>query len=73
MLKDDIPKRIKRQWGVTLFKGQQRGAAEEEEKVKIGGRVEVQHIQGSEAVPREMAKNDGWIMKMVNGLEQKEG
>lgn len=30
--------------------------------------MEVQHIRGSEAVPREMAKNDGWIMKMVNGL-----
>lgn len=30
--------------------------------------MEVQHIRGSEAVPQEMAKNDGWIMKMVNGL-----
>lgn len=33
--------------------------------------MEVQHIHSEEAVPREMAKNGGWIMKMVNGLEQK--
>lgn len=26
--KDNIPKRIKRHWGVTLFRGQQRKAAE---------------------------------------------
>lgn len=35
--------------------------------------MEVQHIRGSEAVPREMAKNDGWIMKMVNGLGAERG
>ncbi len=36
--------------------------------------MEVQHIRGSEAGPREMAKNDGWIMKMVNGLRaEREG
>lgn len=35
--------------------------------------MEVQHIRGSEAVPQEMAKNDGWIMKMVNGLGAERG
>lgn len=53
MLKDDIPKRIKRQWGVTLFKGQQRGAAEEEETGKD------RRQSGGSTYPRQRGSSTG--------------
>lgn len=57
---DNIPKRIKRHWGVTLFREQQSKAAEGQGRGKESeGRVKVAQIvdnEGKVESPQEMAK-----------------
>lgn len=40
---DNIPKRIKRLWGVTLFRGQQSKAGEGQERERSGGELPIVH------------------------------
>lgn len=49
-MNDNIPKRIKRLWGVTLFRGQQSKAARDRERERSGGELPIVHHE--EAAPR---------------------
>lgn len=62
-MNDNIPKRIKRLWGVTLFRGQQSKAAEGQGKGEVKGRVAIVHHE--EAAPQACRLMDDEVVRML--------
>lgn len=62
-MNDNIPKRIKRLWGVTLFRGQQSKAAEGQGKGEVRGRVAIVHHE--EAAPQACRLMDDEVVRML--------
>lgn len=62
-MNDNIPKRIKRLWGVTLFRGQQSKAARDRERERSGGELPIVHHE--EAAPQACRLMDDEVVRML--------
>ena len=62
-MNDNIPKRIKRLWGVTLFRGQQSKAARDREMERSGGELPIVHHE--EAAPQACRLMDDEVVRML--------
>lgn len=62
-MNNNIPKRIKRLWGVTLFRGQQSKAARDRERERSGGEMPIVHHE--EAAPQACRLMDDEVVRML--------
>lgn len=62
-MNNNIPKRIKRLWGVTLFRGQQSKAAEGQGKGEVRGQLPIVHHE--EAAPQACRLMDDEVVRML--------
>ena len=62
-MNDNIPKRIKRLWGVTLFRGPQSKAARDRERERSGGELPIVHHE--EAAPQACRLMDDEVVRML--------